>query len=238
MKHRYSAELDFTKAVLALLVTALHTFLNTPNPRLYPLLNPLTRMAVPTFFILSGYFFFRKINKVDSVERKIVLINTEKRYVALYGFWFILLLPVTLRTDFTLFDSPLHFLKQLIFNSTFSDSWYIMALIIAMPMIYFLSNWMNNRYLIIIGILSNVLPVLVTNYVGTNLGSMVAHHWYELPFRIYPYQSFIVALLWVTIGKLFADGQIRVNHKQFWRLGVSFSLIVSRAVLKCSFMAV
>lgn len=224
-QHHYYANLDIAKTVLALLVVTLHVFLNSPNPKLYPLLNPVTRIAVPTFFILSSYFFFRKIKGVNWTGRVSYLRHAELRYIGLYVFWFVVLLPITLIADRGMISSGRQFVTQLLFNSTFADSWYIMALILGIPIILILTKLFGNYGALIISIFANGLALFTTNYANTVLGLRVMKHWYALPITIYPYQAFPVALLWIVIGKLFADEQVRVNRVHLWRLGAVCSII-------------
>jgi hypothetical protein len=225
MKHTYYANLDIAKSVLALLVVSLHVFLGAVNPRLYPVLNPVTRLAVPTFFILSSYFFFRKVNKTPKHMVGKLLINAERRYIELYMFWLIVLLPITLRADQGLFSSVKQFLTQLLLNSTFADSWYIMALILAIPIVFGLSRFCNNYILGAFGLVTNVLCMLLTNYANTDIGINIANYWYALPVRLYPYQAFTVAILWVVVGKLFADNNLKVTKRSLWKVGLGISFI-------------
>ncbi len=76
---------DFTKLILAFMVMAIHTYLFGEY------IYPFVRLAVPAFFIFTGYFTFRKID--CETEKKIqnnIFKITLKRYIILYMVWFII----------------------------------------------------------------------------------------------------------------------------------------------------
>ena len=82
---------DIVKFIMALMVVAIHS-------SLFPMvLYPWLRLAVPMFFIISSYFFFGNLRKVETdKEKNKRLWKYVKRNLILYGFWFVVLLPYTL----------------------------------------------------------------------------------------------------------------------------------------------
>ncbi|RNE44632.1 hypothetical protein FAM8407_02204 [Lacticaseibacillus paracasei] len=136
------------------------------------------------------------------------------RYLQLYGIWFVITFPVTieLRKYFQhgLFSGILTIISNFFFGSTFVASWYIMGLIIGIPIIYLLSKFINKWVLFTITLALNAYCVLLTNYGQTGFGKLL-WAWTENHFFGYsPFLSFIVGLLWLMIGKLFADGNLKV----------------------------
>lgn len=89
MSKKYDC-VDAAKLVMSLFVVAIHA--NLFNQALFPTI----RLAVPVFFIFTGFFTFSKINKMPFGNRKHGLWKIEKRYMQLYLFWFAVLLPFTL----------------------------------------------------------------------------------------------------------------------------------------------
>lgn len=99
-------------------------------------------------------------------------------------------------------------------GSTFIASWYIMALVIGMPLVYFASRLLNNWWLLLGAWLINVWCSLLSNWglspVGRTLwASLQASH---IP--IYPYMSFPIGLIWLVLGKMFADGDLNFLMKK------------------------
>lgn len=78
---------DLTKFILALLVIAIYARV--------PVAGWLGRTAVPYFFIMSGYFYFRKYNQLTtSSERFTHYIRYAKRIIKLLVIWNLIYLPL------------------------------------------------------------------------------------------------------------------------------------------------
>ena len=80
---RYDA-LNIARFIAALLVVAIHTSPIEGNLG-YLLCNVIARVAVPFFFVTSGYFFYIKF-KENNGYKKIYI----KKLVVLYTVWYIL----------------------------------------------------------------------------------------------------------------------------------------------------
>lgn len=206
--HSYNAGFDLVKAFLALLIVLIHTALSA-NKNFEFIAAPIARLAVPIFFIFSGYFFFHKLEKVPQKDHLKTLLKSIRRDVQLYLFWFIVLLLPTIyyRSYFAngFWNGIKSILTGFVFSSTFIASWYIMALIIGIPIIYLLSKFLNTWFLLLIAWLINCIYVIITNYGASPIGINVTHFLHATDL---PYISFPVGLLWLVIGKLFAEGKL------------------------------
>lgn len=209
VKHKGNAVFDYMKFGLSVLIVVLHTKF------LYTVLNPWLRLAVPLFFIVSSYFFFGKIGKVHQVaEQRAALWNFCKRNLQLYAFWFVALLPIVLYIhrwfDAGILYGIVLFLRDLVFSSTFSASWFIMALVIATVLVFFASRKVSNGWLLGIAFFVYLITTVFSAYtflVPTDSALSAGMTWYTNVFAI-PSNSFPVALFWVTVGKCFADGTL------------------------------
>lgn len=205
------AKYDLLKFFLSLLVLAIHA-------TLYPMvLYPWLRIAVPLFFIMSSYFVFSKLSGTPADAQKVVLTAFIKRNVKLYVCWFVILLPITIYIRRTVFFSHGFFvntvtiLKHVLFGSTFVASWFISATIIGVCMIYFLSKWLRNNYLLFaISFLAFCAVTLASSY-----SDMIADTWMASAMNRYigVFGDFVcsypASLFWVFMGKLFAERKIR-----------------------------
>lgn len=196
---------DVLKFALSLGIVAIHTM--CPSQWLWPIL----RMAVPLFFIMTAYFFFRSREKHENAVARFV-----KRNLTLYGFWFVVQFPVVLylrgyHTEGIL-RGALYLVRDFFFGSTFGASWYIMASVIAIVIISGLSKRLNNRLLLAFTTLVYLGCCLVSNYYG-----LVEHRpaaaVYDFLYRNLgePYNAFPVALFWCVIGKVLAERPGRVR---------------------------
>ena len=217
---------DIVKFIMALMVVAIHS-------GLFPMaLYPWLRLAVPMFFIISSYFFFGSLRKLETAEEK----NRRwwkyvKRNLILYGFWFVCLLPYTLYVN-RYFDSGLlrgayNFVKSLLFGDTFPASWFIQASIVAVTVIFFASKKIKDRYLVALALLIYCFAVFRSGY-----WSVVAD--VSLINKVFSGYRFVFsepmfnassAFIWVMIGKLFAEKKVQI-HKIFAIVGLLLSAVL------------
>lgn len=139
--------IDLFKFIAAILVVAIHTHPFGENPDVDYYFTCFCRIAVPFFFITTSFFFFRKA-KPD-------IKAYTKRLSILYLLWFIIELPLVYYRFFVAFDHPLpiqilNLFRSLFFSNTWAASWYIMASIIAVNIVYFLSRKINNKNLLLL----------------------------------------------------------------------------------------
>ncbi len=219
--------LDLVKMILAFMVVAIHSGLF--DPFLYPWL----RLAVPLFFMISSYLFFKKINGCEhSKERNQALKDFVLRNLKLYAFWFIVLFPVSgiLRGWFDMGgeDAVVNIIINFFIGSTFVASWFISALIIGV-IVVFLARNTNKTALLVVGIVLYLLVSLRTSYM------FVFKNWTDMlyavaTFEAYtfsPINSFPAGIPWIIFGKLFADGyfsKIKIKTSAI-TLGVSSVLL-------------
>ena len=205
---------DFLKLVLAVLVAGIHL------SHTGFVLRPVFRIAVPLFFMISSYLFFSRQGELQSHQlRKQAFFKFAKRILALYLFWFVVLLPVTIDhrgwcsnvNIFTVID----IVRGFFFGSTFKASWFLMASLIGTFIVWYLAEHkVKDRWIIVLGVLVYVGCCLVSNYY---------HLCDKIPYfdRLYhkycffftePYNSFPVAILFVAIGKIMAQNKFQVRQ--------------------------
>ena len=162
-KHIFS--LDAAKFICALLVIIIHT---RPFSKLFDiidfyLVDVIARLAVPLFFAISGYLFFRGLRYQDGKlsncsENRSKLFQYLKRIVVIYIGWSVV---------YALFQLPQWYQsgwwgKQLIkdyaasflLSGSYYHLWYLLAMIYALPCLYLLLTVVSVRKL------RMILPVL------------------------------------------------------------------------------
>lgn len=211
--------IDLCKFVLSMMVVLIHV---NPFPlAVYQALIPFLRTAVPLFFIISSFFFFRKLPALEGSEASVLLGDTVKRLVSftkrnlkLYLFWFVVLLVPTLVIR-SWFDSGflLGFFKMansFLFHSTFIASWFIMALVICVWLVAILSLFMPNWAILGLAIPIYVVCALMSNYFYLPI---TQEHLEALNFAFTePYNSFWVGIIWVVVGKMIAENLPKVSR--------------------------
>ncbi len=207
---------DVLKFVLSILIVATHTSFFEGY------LTPLVRLAVPAFFMISGYFFFNRINSCQSkAKQKAYLKKSVTHNLKLYFFWFIVLLPLTLyiRKYHTMgiFSGLLHLIRDFLFGSTFQSSWYIIALITGFAIVLFLSDKISQSALVILGVIFYIPSLLSSNYefvfesfdglrvIGDSLSKVF----------LLPCRNFSVSILYIAIGKYLAEKNYEGKTKKY-----------------------
>lgn len=130
---------DVLKLFFSFCIVALHTKLFANEfPTLHWYCSHIVfRIAVPFFFISSGYFFCKKVK--NSKNPIIILKNTLKRLLPLFIFWLCITLPLEINTlaqqDFTISKIIIELLRKLLFYP-WGALWYILALMVSYLLIY------------------------------------------------------------------------------------------------------
>ena len=132
--------IDLTKFICAVFVVAIHVppFGSSEGTTILGYFNffiqdYLARIAVPFFFITSGYFLFKK------TDRNNFDLKPSKQYVLklikLYLIWSVIYFPVRLGSIITDKKGIIHgiitYFKDFIFSTSYSHLWYLNALIFA-----------------------------------------------------------------------------------------------------------
>lgn len=205
------------------------------------ILSPLLRCAVPLFFMLSSYFFFKKYIKVDISERTAILKRYVKRNLQLYLFWTLLLLPFLLWYRDWFNDGGLvgilRLIRSILFSGTFPASWYIIASVWGTIIVCWLEKKCSKSVLYAIAIVSYVYSVVTSNYgliVLENHSFFIVYSFLKSLFST-PYNSFFVSLIWILMGRelaLLSTESIYLKTS-FLRVGlfISFILLVVEFVV-------
>ena len=200
---------DVAKFIMSLAILVLHTnMFGDFTAELIPVL----RMAVPVFFMISSYLFFRDlIHSEDKDGDRFVakLMRYVVMVAKLYLFWLlVLIIPTAVFRDWLvmpLWEVPLSLIFRITFSSTFIGSWYLSASAVALSLLVFLLKRLSLslRSVLLIGgglylfsLLGGtycwLLPADVQRLIG-----IVSEHWM-------PYNSFPVALFWMSLGYMVA----------------------------------
>jgi surface polysaccharide O-acyltransferase-like enzyme len=206
--------LDLLKFVLSLIVVAIHA--NPLGNDLGYLRFPLVRVAVPLFFMISGYFFLGKLMQIQEVKKKrIAIMRFVKRNLQLYLSWFIVLFPLIVfnRGYFShgIVAGIVTIIKDFFFGSTFIASWYLMALVIGVLIVCMLCKFFGNTGIFVVGLSAYILCCLACSYrnlFSDGLFPAVIWQWY--PDDIF--NSFPVSIIWLGLGKWIAEHEVIVDR--------------------------
>lgn len=232
---------DILKLVLAVLIVAIHSSVAGMWFR------PVLRLAVPLFFMISSYLFFSKQRSLSTLaERKRGLLKYAKRILTLYLFWFVLLLPFTIyyRQWYESFSlaTILEIARGFLFGSTFIASWFLMASLTGVVIVWLLARWqVSNKWIVGIGVVVYAACCLFSNYYSTIAASSWVVDAYNSYISIFasPFNSFPCSLLFVAIGKVLAEGALSFSRQRLLLLlAVSMVALYVEFIVACHYCVV
>lgn len=208
---RNSDCIDLLKFILSIFVISIHVEL--PSVLIYP----YSRIAVPIYFVVFSYFSFKKINQyVRKKEKNAVLKNIISRLMKLYSFWFIVLFPITFYIrkywSFGILGGMLKLLRDFLLGSTFQASWFIMACVLGLLIVYILSEHLSNKALLFITVPIFILTTTISQLNGFD--NEIYTRYIKIFFEIcgYPYNNFLISLIYIVLGKIIEENK---NHNIF-----------------------
>lgn len=231
-ENRYCPGIDRLRLLAAVLVVTVHT---SPLADLWPwgdflLTRVVARLAVPFFFLTTGYFTLSRYRADDSRLRHF-LQKTGVLYAAAIAAY----LPLNLYNG--AFSQPHllpRLLKALVFEGTFYHLWYLPASMLGMLLAWRLTEkWGYGRGLAAAGILY-LFGLLGDSYYGLAVKLPVFRQLYALLFELFDHtrNGIFFAPVFLMLGGFLADSQRRLTKKQALAgFAVSFALLLAEAVL-------
>ena len=206
MKKQYAA-IDIAKYVSALLVVCIHTY---PLLEVSETLNTffiqvICRMAVPFFFVSSGYFFFQKefASKEESLD---YLIRYEKRLFKIYAIWTIVYLPYTIldyaHSGFRLYH-VLSYLRDVVLNGSYYHLWFLPALMLGTFIVWILLTYIGPK---------RMYQVVGSLYFVGYLINVFTPIWQSLPFVSFVFGFFTKLMVTSRNGLFFAPIFLAIGY--------------------------
>lgn len=175
MNRTYYPAMDAVKLVCAVMIVFIHIApLESVDGRLNSfLVNCLCRIAVPFFFISSGFLLFRKM-RPDAVDFGIIG-RYLRRIFRLYMIWSAVYFPYTALQMYwdrkNALPIFLGWLKNMVFSAGFGFLWYLPATIVAVALVAFLlKRGMKLRTVIAVGVLLYIIGLFGQSWYGLVAG--------------------------------------------------------------------
>lgn len=127
---------DFFRLIFAIGIVALHLspLKDVNNVLNYFLVQVLTRLGVPFFFLVSGFFLQKKLDDLRKVTAYLL------KLFHLYLIYTLLYLPQIvygyLKNDNSFIRNALTFVREFIFVGSYTQLWYFVGLIVATLLLY------------------------------------------------------------------------------------------------------
>ena len=244
MENKTYYALDIAKFISALFVICIHTgpFIDINTDLNFVVVQIISRIAVPFFFVSSGFLFFNKIDfsrswkDQDNIFR---LRNYMIRLFKIYCIWTLLYLPFTIillraREDGMYMHSILQYLRDFFINGSYYHLWFLPALLLAVPFVYLIiGKWGTKKAIIVgcilysMGTLINVYPQVLDKIPVVN---RVVRTYISLASTAR--NGLFFGTIFISMGAFFAKRTIKINDTML-RVGliISFVLYVGECVL-------
>lgn len=139
--------LDVMKFLMAFLIVDIHVHGSAITPPILQeyVIHPIESLAVPTFFVISSFLFFRKARYTEG--KLGLVLHFMKRLCILYLFWCVVWSPIIyIQKEYfhpmTAFV-PLYVVRDFFFGNMFDASWFLGALLVGVPLVTLLMKSAN-----------------------------------------------------------------------------------------------
>ncbi len=222
--------LDVLKIILAIIVILRHcgqSFTGAdPHLFYYIVTNTISPIAVPAFFIISGFLLFRK-----DINKK-VIVTQIKRLMVLYLVWSIIYMPFQFIKIYSevgpsIIKIILKYLQMAIFDGTYYHLWFLPALMISICIVFFLNKYVHSTKisLVIVAILY-ITGLLTDTYTFLFPQLQIVTRFYRAIFLTTRNGIFFGAIF-VYIGKCVADNEENIKKfaEKYFILGFVVSVV-------------
>ncbi|MBO4821136.1 MAG: acyltransferase family protein [Prevotella sp.] len=194
---------DLLKFILSIMIIAAHTNLLGEYGTLAKFREILTSIAVPMFFAISSFFFYRKIESTSKGESPLpILKKSVVRLTILFGSWYMMMLPMTYICFFSIATWK-EVVFALLFSCCFTGYWFIKALLINTLLIYL---FRKSKALLMFSFVALIINLYCSyNYI---------YHFNIKLFDFHPYYSFYYHMAYFCLGALFAKYQNAFNFSK------------------------
>lgn len=232
IRNKSYAGLDYFRIIAALLIIAIHTspLLSYSEMSDFVLTRIIARIAVPFFFMLSGFFLISRHNyNYDKLK------SFLKNALFIYGIAIVIYIPLNIYNGYFSMNNLLpNIIKDIVFDGTLYHLWYLPASIIGASIAYFLVKKLGLKYSFIITIILYVIAMFGDSYYGFSEKLPLLKNLYEYIFEVSDYtrNGVFFAPVFFILGGIIANKSNYMSPKNSL-IGflVSFSLMFCEGIL-------
>lgn len=211
--------IDLFRVIAVIFVVMNHTypFANISETADFIITRIIARIAVPFFFMVSGYFVISNIFNVDKEKNYTLIKKSIHKTLKLYCIATIIYIPVNLYSgNLSFHNGILTLLKDILFDGTFYHLWYLPAAIIGMLLLVFLLKYFKTRTVLIISIVLYVVGLGGDSYYYLVNKIPLVCKMYAVLFSVFNYtrNGFFIAPIFLILGALIARQKKTVDIKK------------------------
>lgn len=231
-----NAGIDYFRLIAAFLVVAVHTspLTSVDGTADFVLTRVIARVAVPFFFMASGFFLLPGyMNRQDTEPDK--LYKFLQKTAMLYGITVLLYLPINLYAGYFQMQLLLpNLIKDIIFDGTFYHLWYFPAAMMGATLVYLLLKKFKSEHVFQITLILYLIGLFGDSYYGITEQIPFLKSFYDVIFVFCDYtrNGLFFAPVFFMLGGIIAGQSRHYQAKECW-LGLSVSLALMLAEGLC-----
>lgn len=210
--------LDIAKFVSAILIIIIHAnpFSTYSSLLSFSFRNIIAVVAVPFFFVTSGFLFFTKLNTLCENEQKQYFKSYIKRLCTMYLLWsavyFVFVLTEWIVRGFEAFDI-LIYIRDFFFKGSYSTIWFLPALITAVAIVYFLHKKFTYKTITLISVPFYIFACLGSSYYGLVDNLPIIGNLFDSYFYIFDTvkNGVLFGWLFVSIGGYISEEHVNMS---------------------------
>lgn len=218
----YHNGIALMKFVMALVVVAIHTepLFCVNNTCILSLYNSVTSLAVPFFFLASGYFLGLKLVLFPSDKNFTLLKNRLKTVIILYLIWTVVYTPLTVINDYKCgTDTSVAALKYAVLVLLKGEQhnawhlWYLLSCIYVLLFMFFVFKRKNvHKALLITCILGAVVSALFDFVTGTEFNNALMISFKQLILHSFGFGKIFRGFIYFPAGVLLSRKRLPLSE--------------------------
>ena len=216
MKKENLKALDIIKLIMSIFVVSIHTepLLGVEKNVIYDIWWVLAEIAVPVFFISTGYFITREY-RTTKKSYSFILKKYCIKYLKIYLVWSIIYLPLAvvyyIENKYTLIDAIKGYLWELVFSGQHYNSWilwYILSSLytfVVLWILFFINNKWSKGNIKIVLLFFSLIFMFAYIFMHIIRGLSDIHSFYRL----------FIGGVYIPIGMIVYDG-LQMKELKRW----------------------
>lgn len=231
-KYKNYTGIDFFRLIAAILIITIHTsplasFSATGD---FILTRIVARVAVPFFFMTSGFFLISRYSRDNDKLKKFV-----NKTACIYGIAILIYIPVNIYNGYFNSDNLIpNILKDLFFDGTIYHLWYLPASIFGAWIAWYLVKHFDYKRALIMSSILYLIGLFGDSYYGITEKISGLNSFYQFVFQVSDYtrNGVFFAPLFFILGGFIADTHHKISFRNsFLGCGISFALMLAEAML-------
>ena len=218
--------IDCFRMIAAVLIIAIHTSPLGTYSELgdFILTRVIARVAVPFFFMTSGFFLISRYNYKSEKFMKFI-----KKTALIYGAVIVLYIPINIYNGYFKMENLLpNLIKDIVFDGTLYHLWYLPASLAGGALAWVLVRKSGFHRALAVTAVLYLIGLFGDSYYGLAENVPVLGGFYTLWFQVSDYtrNGIFFAPVFFVLGGWIADAQTRIRPAVSWTMCIVMSLFM------------